>query len=269
MKLKHGIILSSLLIAFSTGVITKPVYVNATELTEGYDSTGTYYVKEDGKTVKANGIVKVDADYLYFQDGILQADYSGIKKIEDDDAFELYYLENGKAVINSWKSVTEKKGDFNYYFGSNGKAYKAESISGMRSTKVCIKTVNGKKYGFDENGHQAKGLWSTDTKLVFFNKKSGVYDKKKSKKYQKVVKQGKQSASLAKNVKKAFGKPSKIKTTNSCNPFDLSPGASLTNAKLKSYKGYNYYYKNIMISMTKNTSTGVYYMDGAGPIDLD
>ncbi len=269
MKLKHGIILSSLVIAFSAALINAPVSVHATELTEGYDATGTYYVKDDDKLVKANGIVKVDADYLFFQDGILQADFTGLKKIEDDDTFEIYYIENGKAVINSWKTVTEKKGDFNYYFDSSGKACKAESISGMRTTKVVIKTVDGKKYGFDENGHQAKGLWSTDTKLVFFNKSTGVYDKKKSKKYQKVVKQGKQSSKLAKNVKKAFGKPSKIKTTSSCNPFDLTPGASLSDSKMKSYKGYNYYYKNIMISMTKNTSTGVYYMDGAGPIDLD
>ena len=216
-----------------------------------------------------NGIVKEGSDYLLYEDGVFQENFTGLKKIEDDDTFELYYVENGKAVLNSWKTVTDESGKFKYYFGKNGKAYKAESFEGMRSTKVVLKTVKGKKYGFDENGHMAKGLWSTETKLVYFNKKTGVYNKKTSKKYQKAVKRGKTSKKLLKNLKKVFGKPKKTKKTNSCNPFDLEDGEGITGKKLKSYKGYTLTYKNIVISLTKNTKTGVYHMDGAGPIDLD
>lgn len=244
--------------------------VSAETVNEGWDEAGTtYYVKEDGELVKANGVVKVENDYLLFDKGVLQESFTGLKKIKDEDTFELYYIENGKALVSSWITVKEKKGSFKYYFGSNGKAYKADSISGMRTTKVKIKTVDGKKYGFDENGHNAVGLWSTGSKLAFFNKKTGVYDKKKSQKYQKLVKSGKTSAKMAKNIKKTFGKPKKIKTTASCNPFDIKAGGTITTSTLKRYIGYNYVYKNIVISMTKNKSTGVYHMDGAGPIDLD
>lgn len=270
MRLKSRLLMLALITAFTVSMVNKPLPVNATELTEGYNPADSlYYVKEDGKLIKASGVVKVDQDYLYFEDGVMQADFSGLKKIKDDDSFELYYIEAGKAVINDWRTATEKKGDFTYYFGSDAKAYKADSISGFRTTKVVLKKVDGKQYGFDENGHQAKGLWATDSKLVFFNKKTGVYDKKKSKALQKIVKRGKKSTKLAGTVKKKFGKPVRIKTTSSCNPFDMSPDASINDSMLKRYKGYNYYYKNIVISMTKNTSTGVYYMDGAGPIDLD
>ena len=244
--------------------------VKAEPGSERWDETGTiYYVKDNNKLVKANGIVKVEADYLLFADGVLQDSFTGLKKIKDDDTFELYYIESGKAVLNSWKTVKEKKGTYKYYFGKNGKAYKADSITGMRSTKVKIKTVSGKKYGFDENGHNVKGLWATDSKLVFFNKKTGVYDSKKSKTYQKAVKNGKTSKNMYKNIKKLFGKPKKTKSTASCNPFDIKAGQTITNSTLKRYIGYNYYYNNIVISVTKNKSTGVYYMDGAGPIDID
>ena len=244
--------------------------VRAESATEGWDETGSvYYVKEDDKIVKANGVIKVDQDYLYFEKGILQSELTGLKKIKDEDTFELYYLENGKALINAWQTVKEKTGKYKYYFGKNGKAYKADSISGMRTTKVKIKTISGKKYGFDENGHNVTGLWSTENKLVYFNKKTGVYNAKASGKYQKAVKRGQQSAKMITNLKKVFGKPKKIKTSASCNPFDMKPGQTASESMLKNYKGYNYMYKNIVISMTKNTQTGVYYMDGAGPIDLD
>jgi hypothetical protein len=69
-------------------------------------------VKDDEKIVKANGIVKVDQDYLYFEKGVLQSAYTGLKKIKDDDTFELYYIENGKAAVNTWQTVEEKTGIF-------------------------------------------------------------------------------------------------------------------------------------------------------------
>ena len=266
-KIKNAI--ASLLI-ISAAVFFVNGTARAEVTTEGWDETrSVYYVKDDEKIVKANGIVKVDQDYLYFEKGVLQSAYTGLKKIKDDDTFELYYIENGKAAVNTWQTVEEKTGKFTYYFGAKGKAYKADSISGMRTTKVAIKKVEGVKYGFDEDGHSVKGLWSTDTKLAFFNKKTGVYDQKATKKYQKAVKRGKKSAGLDKKIKKTFGKPKKVKKNSSCNPFDIKSNQTITSSMLKNYKGYNYIYKNIVISMTKNTKTGVYYMDGAGPIDLD
>ncbi len=250
--------------------MSAPAGASAEELKEGYDATGSvYYVKEDDELVKAEGVVKVGEEYLYFEKGVLQKDESGLKKISDDESFDLYYLEEGKAILRTWKTVKEKKGSFRYYFGKDGKAFKAESFAGMRTTKAVVKKVGGVKYGFDENGHLTRGLWSTDRKLVYFNKKTGVYDAKASKKYQKAVKRGKRSATIPKDLKKTLGKPKRIKKTASCNPFDLDASETISTEKLNQYRGYNYIYKNIVVSLTKNEKTGVYYVDGAGPIDLD
>ena len=224
-------------------------------------------VSADTETVKRK-VVKEGTDYLYYENGAFKEDFTGLIKIDDEDTFELYYIENGKALTNSWKTVKDETGKFIYYFGKNAKAYKAESMEGMRTTKVEIKKVDGKKYGFDEDGHRVKGLWSTETKLVYFNKK-GIYDKKASKKYQKAVKTGRKAKNMPKKLKKLFGKPKKTTSTSSCNPFDLDPTKPITNNVLKNYRGYTYRYKNIVISVTKNKKTGVYYMDGAGPIDLE
>ena len=197
------------------------------------------------------------------------AAYTGLMKNESLDGFELYYLKKGAKVKNAWKTIEGKNGKFKYYFGKNGKAYKADSLPGMRTTKVVVKTINGKKYGFDENGHNVKGLWATDTKLVFFNEKSGIYDDAKSKTYQQAVKADTLSETMPADIESIFGKAEKIKTTASCNPFDLKEGEELSESIIKRYKGYNYFFKNFMISITHNTESGVYHMDGAIPLDVN
>ncbi|MBO4862750.1 MAG: hypothetical protein J5517_00140 [Eubacterium sp.] len=253
----------SIKIMLTAGLLTALILIQSF----GAGAVNAEEASTDNADVKCK-IVKQDGEYRYYENDTFREDFTGLVKIDDEDTFELYYVENGKAITNSWKTVKDESGKFKYYFGKSGKAYKAESFAGMRSTRVEIKTVNKKKYGFDENGHMAKGLWATDTKLVYFNK-NGVYNKKASKKYQKAVKTGKKSKSMPKKLKKLFGKPKKIKTTSSCNPFDLDPNEDMTNDVLNRYKGYTYIYKNISISLTKNKKTGVYYMDGAGPIDLE
>ncbi|MBR6221984.1 MAG: hypothetical protein IKQ71_00955 [Lachnospiraceae bacterium] len=195
--------------------------------------------------------------------------YTGLEKKENLDGFELYYLKNGKKIKNAWKTVEGKNGKFKYYFGKNGKAYKASSFAGMRTTKVVVKAIKGKKYGFDENGHNVKGLWSTDTRLVFFNKKNGVYDDAKSKEYQQCVKAGRLSETMPEEIETLFGKPLKVRSTASCNPFDLKEDEELSEDIVKRYKGYNYYYDNFVISLTHNTESGIYHMDGAIPNDVN
>ena len=77
------------------------------------------------------------------------------------------------------------------------------------------------------------------------------------------------TVTIPKELKKTLGKPRKIKSTASCNPFDLDVDSTIDTDTLNRYKGYNYFYKNIVVSLTQNKKTGVYYVDGAGPIDLD
>ena len=79
--------------------------------------------------------------------------------VEDGDYY--YYVNaNGAMVTNSWVAVEPGEDDYEdnapdhywYYFGANGKAYKAGD-SGL-----SIKTINGKKYGFDQDSKMVYGF---------------------------------------------------------------------------------------------------------------
>ncbi|WP_277409236.1 cell wall-binding protein [Lacrimispora xylanisolvens] len=79
-----------------------------------------------------------------------------------------YYVDdNGSMVTNKWVSVENSDFDGSdenepanhwYYFGSNGKAYKGASGSSTAS----FKTINGKKYIFDNEGKMLYGWIAAD-----------------------------------------------------------------------------------------------------------
>lgn len=82
--------------------------------------------------------------------------------IESNDA--LYYVDaNGAMVTERWVAVDnenagEDKNEPNtiwYYFGANGKAYKG-------GNRINLKTINGKKYTFNEDGKMLYG-WVSDS----------------------------------------------------------------------------------------------------------
>ena len=91
--------------------------------------------------------------YYLNSDGEMATD----ELIEYSDNY--YYVDaNGAMVTNQWVEMDNSDDDDEdaastvwYYFQNNGKAYKAPS-----SGKTTIKTINGKKYAFDEDG---KMLW--------------------------------------------------------------------------------------------------------------
>ena len=82
-----------------------------------------------------------------------------------EDGNYVYYVNaNGAMVTNSWVAVEPGDDDYEddapdhywYYFGANGKAYKAGD-SGL-----AIKTINGKKYGFDSDSKMVYGFVTED-----------------------------------------------------------------------------------------------------------
>ena len=83
--------------------------------------------------------------------------------IEDGDNY--YYVDvNGVMAANQWVAIdNEDAGDddepehYWYYFQANGKAYKNGD-----NNKVSLKTINGKKYAFDEDGKMLYG-WVGET----------------------------------------------------------------------------------------------------------
>ena len=82
----------------------------------------------------------------------------------EDGNYYYYVNANGAMVTNSWVAVEPGEDDYEddapdhywYYFGANGKAYKAGD-SGL-----SIKTINGKKYGFDQDSKMVYGFVQED-----------------------------------------------------------------------------------------------------------
>ena len=61
----------------------------------------------------------------------------------EEDGTWVYYDRNGDKVTDKWA----KSGNNWYYFQANGKALKQGD-----SSSVALKTINGKKYAFDDEG---------------------------------------------------------------------------------------------------------------------
>ena len=138
---------------------------SAVSMAAGWDnSTGAWrYLNNDGTEVtdewkSANG------NWFYLDsDGVMATD----KLIEDQSTSgktKYYYVDQyGAMVKNTWKAVAMDDDDNSdldaeywwYYFGNDGKAYSIESTNQL--TKSKIKTINGLKYGFDDEGHMFYG----------------------------------------------------------------------------------------------------------------
>ena len=122
------------------------------------DGTWVYYDK-DGE--RATDTWKKSGNNWYYldSDGEMAVD----QLIEDGDNY--YYVDvNGVMASNQWVAIeNEDAGEDNepehywYYFQANGKALK----NGDNSS-VALKTVNGKKYAFDEEGKMLYGWVSAD-----------------------------------------------------------------------------------------------------------
>ena len=120
------------------------------------NGTWVYYDKSgDKETEKWE---KSGDNWFYLNDdGEMATD----KIVEYNDQY--YYVdENGAMVTNKWVSVENEDYDGSnsddpvnnwYYFGSNGKAYKTASST----STATFKTINGKKYIFDDEGKMLFG----------------------------------------------------------------------------------------------------------------
>lgn len=128
----------------------------------------TGWVEENGSWVfydkngdKASDEWQKSGDRWFFLDD--SGEMATDQLIENNDNY--YYVdEDGAMVTNKWISITNEDYDGEddepvnnwYYFQGNGKAYKG-SDSG-----VSLKTINGKKYTFDDEGKMLYGWVNED-----------------------------------------------------------------------------------------------------------
>lgn len=119
-----------------------------------------YYYDRDGSRVTDEW--KKSGNYWFWldDDGAMATDML----VEDNDDY--YYVDvNGVMVTNRWVAVdNEDAGDdyepdqYWYYFGSNGKAFQGND----NNSSPRFKTINGKRYAFDEDGKMLYGWVSSD-----------------------------------------------------------------------------------------------------------
>ncbi|SEA56973.1 Putative cell wall binding repeat-containing protein [Oribacterium sp. KHPX15] len=143
------------------------VGVSAVSMAAGWDnSTGVWrYLDNNGEAVtdtwkSANG------NWFYLDsDGVMATN----QLIEDtnNSKTRYYYVDQyGAMVTNTWKAVamddasnTDLDAEYWwYYFGADGKAYTSEDDL----TTSEIKTINGLKYAFDDEGHMLYGWIDKD-----------------------------------------------------------------------------------------------------------
>ena len=117
-----------------------------------------YYYDKDGNKVENEW--KKSGDNWFYLDGE-EGGAMATDKIVVDDKDNTYYVDgNGVMVTNTWvKVVNEDQDDDDdpaeyryYYMQSSGKAYKASNNS-----NVQFKTIDGKRYAFDEDGKMLYG----------------------------------------------------------------------------------------------------------------
>ena len=122
-----------------------------------------YYYDKDGNRVEDEW--KKSGDNWFWLDGE-EGGAMATDKIVVDDKDNTYYVDgNGVMVTNTWvKVVNEDQDDdddpaeYRYYYMQNsGKAYKAGD-----SGKTKFKTIDGKKYAFDEDGKMLYGWVNED-----------------------------------------------------------------------------------------------------------
>ncbi|WP_349946236.1 cell wall-binding protein [Lacrimispora sp. BS-2] len=126
------------------------------------EENGTWvYYDKSGDTVTEKWEKSGDNWFYLNEDGEMATDVV----VEYNDNY--YYVdENGAMAANKWVSVeNEDYGDDDdqptnhwYYFGANGKAFKASTNSSNASFKI----INGKKYAFDDEGKMLYGWIGTD-----------------------------------------------------------------------------------------------------------
>ena len=142
-----------------------------------------------------------------------------IKGSSPKDYNYYFYKKNGKKLKKAWKTIKVKGKKRKFYFGKNGKAYKAKKVKSFKYN-VAVKKIKSVKYGFGTDAYLLKGLYvgpgfNNSGKIYYFNQK-GILDEDVSSEIKDAAKTESDSAELRKLLSRYAGKPKKVSTTNAC-----------------------------------------------------
>ncbi len=118
------------------------------------EENGTWvYYNRSGEKVTEEWAKSGDYWYWLNEDGEMATN-----TLVEDGNNRYYVNENSTMVQNRWVSIENEDYDdepmnYWYYFGANGKAYKSTT----NSNNASFKTINGKKYIFDDEGKMLYG----------------------------------------------------------------------------------------------------------------
>lgn len=128
-----------------------------------YDGADWYYLDEAGVPYTDTFRMSGDDKYYLNIEGKMVRDFL----YEDGDS-TYYFDDDGKMVRSTWVAVepyqVENKMEsgptiYLYYFGTNGKAFRAKN-------GIVKKTIDGKKYLFNENGQMLSG-WINENGEIY------------------------------------------------------------------------------------------------------
>ena len=175
-------------------------------------------------------------------------------------AYDYYFYEGGKRVKNTWKTIKTGSKTNKYYFGSNGKAYRAfYSILDSYEGRLYVKKkIGAKYYAFDVNGHMLTGMFVNRNSQIEFYGVKGVFNAKKTATLRKMFKKikgkvYKGKTDTVKQIRKVFGKELKfVKAIDCCN------GNAGWDTEI--CKDVHMYYDNMDVQLVYNTKTRQYYV---------
>ena len=133
----------------------------------GWVNDGVDWTYLDGNNNMVTEEIQSSGENQYYLDGegYMVRDYL----LEDYNGHTYYFNDEGVMVKNTWVAVDPYQvvngmdvlpSIYLYYFGANGKAYKAGEGTGY-----VRKTIDGKKYLFNENGQMLSGWISEDGEM--------------------------------------------------------------------------------------------------------
>lgn len=170
---------------------------NSNDDSEDAPPTVWYYFQNNGKAYKANSESSKTSfktingkKYAFDADGRMLFGWvnESSERVTDDEGWKEadYYLgqpDDGAQQHNAWGLIhvvdneeDEPDQDYWFYFGSNGKKYKR----GENTTGIYEKTINGKKYSFNESGKMLSEWVTSETGLVATKASAGQTGKFKN-----------------------------------------------------------------------------------------